>query len=302
MPRLRRSDCAAPGISRRRRGRGFEYRDPDGARIEDPEVIAADRRAGDPAGMGGGVDLPGSARAPAGDRARRGRAQAVPLPRALARPPRPPTSSIRWSPSAPACRVCAAASRASCARRRGADACRRVALERELVLACAVRLLDLGFFRIGSEDYAERNESYGLTTMLREHVTIEGGELIFDFPAKSGQRRVQAVADNESLAVIATLKRRRGRGAAARLPRGQPLARAERRGGQRIHQGRHGGRLQRQGLPHVERDGAGRRRRSRPADRVGRRRATRSKPPSRPSPPTSATRPPLRAPPTSTRA
>lgn len=87
---------------------------------------------------------------------------------------------------------------------------RAEALSRDLVVACAVRLLDLGFFRIGSEDYAERNESYGLTTMLRRHVTIAGEELIFDFPAKSGQRRVQAVADPESLAVLATLKRRRG--------------------------------------------------------------------------------------------
>jgi DNA topoisomerase I len=77
------------------------------------------------------------------------------------------------------------------------------------VLACAVRLLDLGFFRIGSEDYAHRNESYGLTTMLRRHVVVEQRQLVFDFPAKSGQRRVQAVADAESLAVIATLKRRR---------------------------------------------------------------------------------------------
>jgi DNA topoisomerase I len=78
------------------------------------------------------------------------------------------------------------------------------------VLACAVRLLDLGFFRIGSEDYAERNESFGLTTMLREHVTIGEHELVFDFPAKSGQRRVQEIADEDALAVIAMLKRRRG--------------------------------------------------------------------------------------------
>ena len=77
------------------------------------------------------------------------------------------------------------------------------------VLACAVRLLDLGFFRIGSEDYAERNESYGLTTMLREHVTVGPREVIFDFPAKSGQRRVQAIADPDALAMLAALKRRR---------------------------------------------------------------------------------------------
>ena len=96
---------------------------------------------------------------------------------------------------------------------RGENAKARVAskdLTRERVLACAVRLLDLGFFRIGSDDYAERNESFGLTTMLREHVTIGKHELLFDFPAKSGQRRIQEIADEDALAVIATLKRRRG--------------------------------------------------------------------------------------------
>lgn len=82
-------------------------------------------------------------------------------------------------------------------------------LTEQRVLACAVRLLDLGFFRIGSEDYAERNESYGLTTMLREHVTVRKREVIFDFPAKSGQHRVQAIADPEALAILAALKRRR---------------------------------------------------------------------------------------------
>ena len=82
-------------------------------------------------------------------------------------------------------------------------------LTEQRVLACAVRLLDLGFFRIGSEDYAERNESYGLTTMLREHVTVCERKLIFDFPAKSGQRRVQAIADPQALAVVAALERRR---------------------------------------------------------------------------------------------
>jgi DNA topoisomerase IB len=82
-------------------------------------------------------------------------------------------------------------------------------LTEQRVLACAVRLLDLGFFRVGSEDYAERNESYGLTTMLREHVTVGEREVMFDFPAKSGQQRVQAIADPEALALLAALKQRR---------------------------------------------------------------------------------------------
>ncbi len=89
---------------------------------------------------------------------------------------------------------------------------RRVAaaqLTESRVLALSVRLLDLGFFRIGSEDYAERNESYGLTTMLREHVTVADREVVFDFPAKSGQRRVQAIADPEAVAIVMALKRRR---------------------------------------------------------------------------------------------
>jgi DNA topoisomerase-1 len=82
-------------------------------------------------------------------------------------------------------------------------------LDRKRVLACSVRLLDLGFFRIGSGDYAERNESYGLTTVLRDHVTITDSGLVFDFPAKSGQRRVQGISDNDALAVVSALKRRR---------------------------------------------------------------------------------------------
>ena len=85
-------------------------------------------------------------------------------------------------------------------------------LSREQVLACAVRLLDLGFFRIGSEDYAEQNESYGLTTMRREHASLHGDEVFFDYPAKSGVRRVQAIVDPRVREVIAVLKRRRGGG------------------------------------------------------------------------------------------
>ncbi|MBL7500834.1 hypothetical protein I6A84_30385 [Frankia sp. CNm7] len=57
-------------------------------------------------------------------------------------------------------------------------------LSRERVLAAAARLLDVGFFRIGGEEYADRNDSYGLTTMRREHVEIDGDQIIFDYPAK----------------------------------------------------------------------------------------------------------------------
>jgi len=86
-------------------------------------------------------------------------------------------------------------------------------LTRDRVLACAVRLLDRGFFRVGGEEYATDNGSYGLATLRKEHVALEGdGLLVFDYPAKSGQRRVQRVVDPEVYGVVAELKRRRGGG------------------------------------------------------------------------------------------
>jgi len=81
---------------------------------------------------------------------------------------------------------------------------------RTRALACAVRLLDLGFFRIGGEEYAETNESYGVATVLREHVSIEGEEVVFDYVAKSGKKRVQSVVDPKVYAVVKKLKERRG--------------------------------------------------------------------------------------------
>ena len=83
-PRLRRADCSAPGLTRRKHGQGLHLprrRRRAGHRARGPR---ADRRARHPAGLEGRLDLPGRARAPAGDRDRRRRPQAVPLPPAVA--------------------------------------------------------------------------------------------------------------------------------------------------------------------------------------------------------------------------
>ena len=82
-------------------------------------------------------------------------------------------------------------------------------MPRERVLACAVRLLELGFFRVGGEAYAEENDTYGLATIRKQHVRVRGELLEFDYDAKSGQRRQCQVADDEVRAVITTLRRRR---------------------------------------------------------------------------------------------
>jgi DNA topoisomerase IB len=84
-------------------------------------------------------------------------------------------------------------------------------LVRERVMACAVRLLDIGMFRVGGEDYAEENESYGLATLERRHVTVRSGAIDFEFVGKGGIERSQTIADRLVLPTILALKRRRGR-------------------------------------------------------------------------------------------
>ncbi len=85
------------------------------------------------------------------------------------------------------------------------------ALSHDRVLASAVRLLDLGFFRIGTEGYAEENQTYGLATIHKRHACLEPPSTVtFDYMAKGSKRRIQSVVDPEVYAVIEALKRRRG--------------------------------------------------------------------------------------------
>jgi DNA topoisomerase IB len=85
-------------------------------------------------------------------------------------------------------------------------------MTRRKALACAVRLLDRGFFRVGSEAYADQNETYGLATIQKRHVVVEGDTIIFDYQAKGNKRRMQSVVDPQVAAAVNTLKRRRGGG------------------------------------------------------------------------------------------
>ena len=83
-------------------------------------------------------------------------------------------------------------------------------LRRERVLGCAARLLDLGFFRVGSDRYAQTNGSYGLTTILRSHVECRGkGLVVFSYTAKGGHSRVQAVVDPATCRTVTALIRQR---------------------------------------------------------------------------------------------
>lgn len=210
MPRLRRSDCATPGIIRRRRGRGFEYLDLDGRHIQDPEALERIAALAIPPAWRQVwicMDPLGHLQATGLDAA--GRKQYLYHEHWRDHRDRQKFESmLDFGHALPRLRRRVRRDLVPAAERRSGRLT-AAELTAPVVLACSLRLLDLGFFRIGSEDYAERNESYGLTTMLRRHVTIAEGEIVFDFSAKSGQRRIQAIADDEVMQVLAALKHRR---------------------------------------------------------------------------------------------
>lgn len=200
MPRLRRADCSGPGIVRRRRGRGFTYAGSDGAPVEDSGTLARIRGLAIPPAWRDVWICPypnGHLQAVGLDAA--GRRQYIYHDKWRAR-----RDQEKFERMLEFARVLPRV------RRRCRADLKLEGFPRDKVLACATRLLDRGFFRIGTEGYAEQNQTYGLATMQKRHVKLrDGGELIFDFVAKGNQRRIQGITDPEVHAVVAALKRRR---------------------------------------------------------------------------------------------
>jgi DNA topoisomerase I len=198
--RLRRADCAEPGIRRRRRGRGFSFEDADGTVIEDEETLERIRALVIPPAWKEVWICPdpfGHIQATGYDEA--GRKQYLYHERWQQRQAERKFEQVReFAAKLPKLRRAVTAD------------LRRQGMPRERALACAIRLLDLGFFRIGGETYAEENESFGLATVRREHVTIKRNEVVFDFPAKSGQRRIQSIRDAAARRALEAMHRRRG--------------------------------------------------------------------------------------------
>jgi DNA topoisomerase I len=202
-PRLRRADCSAPGIRRRRRGRGFSYVDDEGNRIDDPEVLERIAELAIPPAWEDVWICPypnGHLQATGTDAAARKQYRYHDAWRTR-RDGEKFDDMVRFAKALPALRRQVERDLGDCA-----------TLDRRCVLAAAVRLLEIGFFRIGSEEYAAEHDSYGLATLRREHVRIEDGVMVFDYPAKSGQRRRQGMFDEQLAPVVARLKRRRGGG------------------------------------------------------------------------------------------
>jgi DNA topoisomerase IB len=77
------------------------------------------------------------------------------------------------------------------------------------VLGLALRLLDVGLFRVGSDRYARDNRHYGLTTLRRDQVVILGDAAQFDYVGKAGKRQRLSIADAPAVGVLRALARRR---------------------------------------------------------------------------------------------
>jgi DNA topoisomerase I len=197
--RLRRADCSIEGLRRRRRGGGFQYLDAGGERIDDEPTLERIRELAIPPAWEEVWICPdplGHIQATGRDAA--GRKQYLYHSRWEQRRAERKFKEMREF-----------ARRLPRLRHAVTRDLRLQGMPRERALACAVRLLDLGFFRIGGEEYADANGSYGVSTVLREHVTVGESEAVFDFPAKSGQRRVQSIRDPAAVRALATLRRRR---------------------------------------------------------------------------------------------
>ncbi len=243
--RLRRSDCSGPGLRRLRRGKGFVYLDERGERIEDAEAIDRLRSLAIPPAWKEVWICPdplGHLQATGIDGA--GRKQYLYHPRWREHRDREKFEKmVRFATQLPKLRTAVA--------RDLADA----EPTRHTVLACAVRLLDIGVFRIGSEEYADEESGIGLATIRKDHVTVRADEIEFDYPAKGGLRRRLIISDPVSLEhrpdPEAPAQRRT---APARLPRRTRLAPPALGRDQRLPQGEAGGGLQRQGLPDLECD------------------------------------------------
>ncbi|HZU79080.1 MAG TPA: hypothetical protein VE991_04125 [Acidimicrobiales bacterium] len=199
MMRLRRSVCDGPGIRRRRRGRGFSYSHDDGSPVSADDVARIRALAVPPAWTDVWI-CPWP----------HGHIQAVGTDNAGRRQYRYHQAWREQRDHEKFDRMTELGLRLPDLRAQVAAHLRRRGLPRDRVLAAAVRLLDTASFRIGGEEYAEENDTYGLASLRRRHLKVDGNSMTFDFPAKTGQRRIVTVEDAAAARVMAELKRRSG--------------------------------------------------------------------------------------------
>ena len=200
MPRLRTVSPSTKGFTRRRAGTGFVFLDKEGQRIKDQDEIERIRSLAIPPAWEDVWISPypnGHIQAVGSDDA--GRRQYL-----YHQDWRIKRDKLKFD------RVLAAARKLPAARRAITRDLGLEGMPLERADALAVRLLDLGYFRIGNDIYADTNGSFGLTTLEKRHVRVQDGKLVFRFEGKSGIEHSVEIEDAEVLEVLDRLRRRRG--------------------------------------------------------------------------------------------
>ncbi len=190
---LRWTTDAKPGFTRRRAGRGFWYRDVDRRTIRDPEILERIRSlAVPPAWTDVWICPDPKGHLQATGRDARGRKQY-----------RYHAAFRSRREHAKFERILAFARLLPAIRERVDADLARPGMPREKVLAAVVRLLELTLIRVGNEEYARLNQSFGLTTLRDRHATIEGSRVRFRFRGKSGVRHEVTIRDRRLARVVA---------------------------------------------------------------------------------------------------
>ncbi len=199
MARLRRVSPQSRGWTRRRAGSGFSYRDAEGRALPAEEVERIRSLAIPPAWQDVWIcPYPnGHIQAVGTDAA--GRRQYLYHPQWRAR-----RDELKFD------RVKSAGTRLAKARARIIEDLTVEGMPLARAAATATRLLDLGYFRIGSDAYADANGSFGLTTLERRHVRRRGDELLFRFVGKSGVEHAVTISDPHVIDALDHMRRRRG--------------------------------------------------------------------------------------------
>ena len=197
VPGLTRSDPHGPGITRERAGDGFRYRDPVGAQVTSSQELLRIGALGIPPAWKDvwiSADPLGHIQATGVDSRGRTQYRYHQVWREQ-RDAQKFAHMLRFAGALPALR--SAAVRDLGGRH----------LDRDRVSAAAVRLIDLGLFRIGGEKYAELDHHYGATTLQKRDVTVTRAGVTFDYIAKEGKRRTITVTDEAVRAVVRALIR-----------------------------------------------------------------------------------------------
>jgi DNA topoisomerase I len=204
--RLRRVEPMVGGYSRRRRGRGFSYHGKDGAPITDPATLQRIRA----------LAVPPAWRDVWICAVPTGHIQAVGTDDAGRRQYRYHDEWRRRRDADKYDRVLRLARRLPAIRAQISEQLAGRGLDCDRVLAAALRMLDIGVFRVGGAEYApgpgEEEGSFGLATVLRDHVRLRRGAIELRYPAKGGIERAITLRDPALHAVVRALLQRQGGG------------------------------------------------------------------------------------------